>query len=261
MTERSSSPSTLSTPALYAAFDTDPSPIVEFLVWLMAPRAQGQSASRVIDVGCGIGRLLSPLAALGWRVLGLEPDAEYAAYAAERTRALRNADVRVGGFTDIRLQASDIVAADLVVGINGSFAYLPTPTIRADALTQCREALRPGGLLVLDLPNLLRILFEYGGPTIEERAIGNRAVRLERRHRLDYDRALFITEERFEVREADGGMSELRREHPYAITTWPELASALRAAGFDHLRTFTSFSARAPETLGPGRMLIAAQAS
>jgi SAM-dependent methyltransferase len=251
----------LSAAALYAAFDTDPSPIVEFLVWLMAHRAKGRSVSRVIDVGCGIGRLLPPLATRGWHVLGLEPDAEYAAYAAERTRALENTDVRIGGFTDIRSLTNHIPAADLVVGINGSFAYLPTPVVRADALAQCREALRPGGLLVLDLPNLLRILFEYGGPAIEERAIGNRVIRLERGHRLDYDKALFITDERFVVREADGATSELRREHAYAITTWPELASALRAADFDHLRTFTSFAARAPETLGPGRMLIVAQAS
>lgn len=78
---------------------------------------------------------------------------------------------------------------------------------------------------------------------------------------MDYDRALFITEERYEVREATAATWELRREHAYAIAPFPELATALTAAGFSNLRTFTSFAARAPESLGPGRILIVAQAS
>ena len=88
-----------------------------------------------------------------------------------------------------------------------------------------------------------------------------RLVRLERRHRIDYTRALFVTDEAYVVHEATGAPWALRREHPYAITTWPELAHALAAAGFSTLRTFTSFEARAPEPLGPGRMLIVAEAS
>jgi SAM-dependent methyltransferase len=215
----------------------------------------------VLDVGCGIGRLLSPLAARGWQVLGLEPDAEFAAHAAQRIGGIAEAQVRRGGFAEVVAHARDAAPFDLVVAINGSFAYLATPDTRADALAQCRQVLRPGSLLVLDLPNLLHILFEYDGARTDEREIDGRTVRLERSHRLDYDRALFITEERYAVREAGGATWELRRTHPYAITTWPELAAALRVAGFDELRTFTSFTARAPELLGPGRMLIVAQAS
>ncbi|MGZ8378277.1 MAG: class I SAM-dependent methyltransferase [Gemmatirosa sp.] len=255
-------PSSLALPAaaLYAAFDTDPTHIVEFLAWLLAPRAPGHASARVLDVGCGIGRLLQPLAARGWHVLGLEPDTEYAAYAATRTRALRGAEVRTGGFTDVEARAGDAAPFDLVVGINGSFAYLTTPADRASALAQCRRVLRPGGLLVLDLPNFLRILFEYGGPATHDRDVDGRAIRLTRDHRLDYDRALFITDEQYTVREATGTEWGLRREHPYAIVTWPELATALAAAGFGRLRTFTSFAARAPESLGPGRMLVVAEA-
>ncbi|MFL5620946.1 MAG: class I SAM-dependent methyltransferase [Gemmatimonadaceae bacterium] len=257
------SPPPIASPAaaLYAAFDTDPTPIVDFLAWLVTSQLDRVAAPRVLDVGCGLGRLLPPLAARGWQVLGLEPDVEYAAHAAARLREVVGAEVRVGGFTDIQARTGDVTPADLVVGINGSFAYLTTPAARADALGQCRQALRAGGLLVLDLPNLLRILYEYRGPAMDARELDGRMIRLERRHRLDYDNALFITDERYEVREASGIMWELRREHPYAVITWPELSAALRAADFSHLRTFTSFVARVPERLGPGRMLVVAQAS
>jgi SAM-dependent methyltransferase len=256
------SPLPLAQPAatLYAAFDSDPAPVVEFLAWLVGAGGRGSAPIRALDVGCGIGRLLTPLAGRGWQVVGLEPDAEYAAYAAARVQSVAGAEVRVGGFADVGVQVGDTDPFDLVAGINGSFAYLRTPSARAAALAQCRGVLRPGGLLVLDLPNLLRILFEYGGPAIHEREMEGRTIRLERRHRLDYAEALFVTDEVYRVREASGAQWTLEREHPYAITTWPELAHALVAAGFGATRTFTSFDARVPEALGPGRMLIVAEA-
>jgi SAM-dependent methyltransferase len=256
------SPPPIARPAatLYAAFDSDPAPIVDFLAWLVGAGGAGPAPIRALDVGCGIGRLLAPLAGRGWQVTGLEPDAEYAAYAAERIRSVAGAEVRVGGFADVEARVGDMAPFDLVAAINGSFAYLQTQASRADALAQCRRVLRPGGLLVLDLPNLLRILFKYGGPAVQEREVEGRAVRLERRHRIDYTRALFVTDESYVVHEAAGAPWTLRREHAYAITTWPELAHALTAAGFGTLRTFTSFEARAPEPLGPGRMLIVAEA-
>jgi SAM-dependent methyltransferase len=261
MMEISSPPIAQPAATLYAAFDSEPTSIVEFLAWLVDARGAGGAPARALDVGCGIGRLLSPLAARGWRVVGLEPDAEYAAYAAARVQAVAGAEVRVGGFGEVEAQVGDVAPFDLVAGINGSFAYLRTPSARAAALAQCRAVLRTGGSLVLDLPNLLRILFEYGGPSVQERELEGRSVRLERRHRVDYGQALFITDEAYLVREAAGARWALRREHPYAITTWPELAHALTVAGFGALRTFTSFAARAPEALGPGRMLIVAEAS
>ena len=257
------SPPPLAQPAatLYAAFDSDPAPVVAFLAWLVGVRGAGLAPIRALDVGCGIGRLLTPLAARGWQVVGLEPDAEYAAYAAARVQSVAGVEVRVGGFADVEARVGSMATFDLVTGINGSFAYLPTPASRAAALAQCRRVLRPGGLLVLDLPNLLRILFEYGGPAVQEREVDGRVIRLERRHRIDYTQALFVTDEAYAVREATGARWVLRREHPYAITTWPELAHALAGAGFGTLRTFTSFEARAPEPLGRGRMIVVAEAS
>lgn len=258
--ERESSPNLQSAAALYAAFDTDPTPVVEFLVWLTGAEGSGTPAPRLLDVGCGVGRLLPPLARRGWRVVGVEPDPEYRVLAAARATAF-GAEVRGGGFADVARVLAGEPPFDLVAAINGSFAYLPTPADRGDALAQCRRVLRPGGLLVLDLPNLLRVLFEYGGPREAERALDGRLIRLTRRHRIDYPRALFITDERFDVREPDGATWALEREHPYAITTYPELADQLERTGFGSVRTFTAFTARAPEPIGPGRMLIVAEAS
>jgi SAM-dependent methyltransferase len=249
------------TAALYVAFDTDPTPIVEFLAWLLRSYGVETSTPRVLDVGCGPGRLLAPLADRGWGIQGMEPDPGYRGYAARIAAQHPGASVIGGGFADIGSPLEQTAAYDLIVGINGSFAYVLTPKERSEALTRCRAALRRGGVLFLDLPNMLRILFEYSAPDVLERTVAGRYIRLERRHEVDYQKATFTTLERYVVREADGNSWETRQEHPYAITSWPEMEHVLSNAGFDELRTYTSYAARSAETFGPGRMLIAARAS
>ena len=62
---------------LYALYDSDPEPIVEFFDYLRdlyeLPRP-----GTLLDMGCGPGRLLGPLSQTGWIVTGYEPDPDYA---------------------------------------------------------------------------------------------------------------------------------------------------------------------------------------
>jgi SAM-dependent methyltransferase len=55
---------------------TRPSYPAELIAWLTL-----DGAGRAVDVGCGTGRVAVLLAAAGWKVLGLEPDARMAAIA------------------------------------------------------------------------------------------------------------------------------------------------------------------------------------
>lgn len=116
-------------------------PIAERLVQEMAPRA----GERALDVGCGRGAALFPLAeSVGTqgRVVGIDLSAAMV----ERTRA----DVRARGLKQVELHVMDAAAPDLsdaafdLVTASLVVFFLPDP---GDALSRWRSLLRPGGRL------------------------------------------------------------------------------------------------------------------
>jgi SAM-dependent methyltransferase len=99
-------------------------------------------AGRLLDVGCATGRFLQQMAAVGWRVSGIELDPEAAAKARTVT-----ADVTLGDPADLTLPRAsfDLVTAFHVV------EHLPDPR---RAVSNMLEWLAPGGLLVIEVPNV-----------------------------------------------------------------------------------------------------------
>jgi 2-polyprenyl-3-methyl-5-hydroxy-6-metoxy-1,4-benzoquinol methylase len=96
----------------------------------------------LLDVGCGDGRFLSLMASRGWRVAGVDFDAQAVAYA----RELRKLDVQVGTAAS-HLDSGrkyDVVTASHVI------EHVPEP---GTFLRQCRQLLNRGGQIVLRTPN------------------------------------------------------------------------------------------------------------
>jgi len=237
---------------LYIASDSDPAHIVEFLRELASAYELPQPL-HVLDAGCGPGRLLAPLDRLRWQVTGMEPHPDFVASARTIARSSRRVSIVQGGFLDID-QANEL---DLVIAVNSSFAHLVTPAERADALRRIHHALKPGGVVFLDLPNFLWILKNHRPPqpyTFEARGD---TVTLNRNQHIDFHDATFTTTDEYVY--AHSGQSEARLIHSYGMTTLPELRYHLDAAGFEDPRTFTSYAARAPERLDGPRILLAAR--
>ena len=237
---------------LYLASDSDPAPIVEFLREL----AEGYELPQplhVLDVGCGPGRLLGPLERLRWQVTGMEPNPDFLATARAAAGSSRRVSVLRGGFQDIAASEE----FDLVIGINSSFAHLLRPAERADALRRVYDALRPGGVVFLDLPNFLYILKNFRAPEPYTFQAQGESVTLHRRHEIDFHAATVITTDEYVF--ARSGRSETQLVHAYGITTFPELQNHLDELGFEDLRTFASYTSRAGERLSGPRIMVAAR--
>ncbi len=243
----------LSQSDLYRAFDTPPDQIVEFLVWL-AGGASLPADPHVADIGAGPGRLFAPLVGRGWSITAYEPDADYLARASDLAVSFRGQIiVKRGGFEDI----SETAAFDMVLGINSSFAHLLTPAQRASGLDRVRRALRPGGLVVLDLPNFPWILDHYRQPAPMERPLDGGNIRLDREHKIDRERGTFTTVDRYSVTRLGLDPQITLKTHAYAIVSSEELRAQLATARFGDIRDFTSFGSRVSSTPGPRLLLVA----
>jgi SAM-dependent methyltransferase len=116
----------------------------------------------VLEVGCGTGRLLLPLARDGLEVVGIDPSPAMLARARARLAAepalrewatLVQADVR-----DLRLEGG--ARYQLAIAALGVFGHLLDHDDALRALERLRAHVADDGLLALDLPNPLTLLDE-----------------------------------------------------------------------------------------------------
>jgi SAM-dependent methyltransferase len=102
--------------------------------------ALGERPGRALEIGCGRGDLAAALLARGWRVAGVEPSKNAAAIAERR-------GVEIVGAS---LETAALDGGYELVVLRHSLEHLPDPV--AD-LTRVRAALRPGGRVVISVPN------------------------------------------------------------------------------------------------------------
>lgn len=213
-----------------------------------------EQPGRVLEVGCGTGRLTLPLAQLGgaegFAVVGLEPAARMlehaaarAAAAPERTRAaLRfvQGDIRDCAFAE---------PFDLILMPYGAAHHLATIADQLAAWRNVHRLLTPGGLFVVDLcaPNFAQLAAARGGTTPREEDLvtaGADGQLLRRTVAVSYDAAEqeAVMDYRYAVRDAAG--NERRYASPFAMHVYypRELALLFATTGFHLERQLGSYA-------------------
>jgi SAM-dependent methyltransferase len=113
------------------------------LLDLLAPVRDGL----VLELGCGAGAMTRHLLAAGHRVIATDASAAMV----ELARATLGADVDV---RQLVLPDDPLPAADAIVSVGHAISYLPDAAAVDRALAAMAGALRPGGVLALDVCDL-----------------------------------------------------------------------------------------------------------
>jgi SAM-dependent methyltransferase len=115
------------------------------IVDLLAPVRD--SGGTVVEIGCGSGLLTRHLVDAGFRVIAT--DASPAMLDLAREYVPDAAEIR-----ELSLPDDEVPDADAIVGVGHALNYLPNATAINRALVAIAEALRPGGILAIDLCDL-----------------------------------------------------------------------------------------------------------
>ncbi|HEX5336909.1 MAG TPA: class I SAM-dependent methyltransferase [Gallionella sp.] len=102
-----------------------------------------EPTGKLLDVGCGAGRLLNRMRKRGWEVEGVDFDPQ----AAERVAKRYGIKAHVGDLSACALPENsfDVIAMSQTI----EHLYDPAATLR-----ECLRILKPGGLLVMTTPNV-----------------------------------------------------------------------------------------------------------
>lgn len=106
--------------------------------------------SKILDLGCGQGRISTPLALLGYRVTGLDGSQAMIEAAKQRTRA---AGVEVRLIHSDMQNFDSVDEYDAVINIGTAFGYVQNEAEDIDIMNRIYKALKPGGLFVQETEN------------------------------------------------------------------------------------------------------------
>ena len=201
--------------------------------------------ARILDAPCGEGRMARELAAMGFRLTGVDLSAEF--LAAARTKAKQRG-------LAVEFEPADVRSLRFMEEFEGaicwgnSFGYFDDAG-NAALLSSLERALKPGGRLVLDASSNAESRF----PNFREREwmkVGD--ILFLEENEFDHAQGRVITHYTF-VRD---GKAELRTGW-HRIYTYREIRRMLEEAGFAQVESYASLN-KDPFKLGANQLLMEA---
>lgn len=215
-------------------------------------RPLGLAGARVLDLACGAGRWLLPLAMQGARLVGCDLSASLLAEARTSLASWQQQAEPAGGA--IQLVQGDMrdlpfrsAAFDLVLSLFTSFGYFASEAHDRKVLGEVWRVTRPGGRFLLDIFNAERL----------RQHLEPEAVRRAGRWQVHERRWLDVVNNTVvkEIRLSAGGVTRRYRE---VVRLWdqPRLFEALQQAGLEVEASWGSYAGDAYDAENSPRLVV-----
>jgi SAM-dependent methyltransferase len=217
---------------------------------------------RVLELSCGSGRLLAPLAAAGNLVVGVDSSEAML----ERARGRLQSAIARGQVTLVQGDMQDLAAFgpgsfDLVIIPLNGLLHVDEPEAQRRVLDEAARVLRPGGLLAVDVLHAVPdALAAFDGRVVHEGSWEGEsgAVAKFSSRTVDWTNQLIATEVWYDELSAGGALSRHRTEFTMRWVTPAELTLMLELTGFADCDLGGSYDG-SPLTDMSDRMLVAAR--
>lgn len=200
----------------------------------------------VVELGCGTGRILLPIADAGFRITGVDCSGPMLDVA-RSVIGLAGLELQVTlletGMTDLAAIATASVGT-VLIPLNG-LMHLATSGEQRTTLTEARRILDPRGQLVIDVLNPVpmrlqawdRQVVHEGTWTREDGAIVDKFSA----RRVDHAEQRIDTELWYDITTADHQVQRVRSSFPMRYLSLAELTLMLEFAGFGDLQVYGSY--------------------
>lgn len=220
--------------AIAELYDVEHNDFVDDVDWYL--HLASVAGPRVLELGCGSGRLVAPLVAAGNEVVGI--DASEAMLRRARARldpGANRSGVTLAHGDMLQLAALAPGPYDLVILSLNGLLHLETPEAQRQVLQAIARVLRPGGYLAIDVLHAVPdALAAYDGRVVHEGAwdtAGGSVAKFSART-VDWTNQLIATELWYDEVGSGGELARRRTEFTMRWLTPAELELLLELAGY-----------------------------
>ena len=206
---------------------------IEFLVGHLEKNAF-QGVRKVLDVGCGTGRYLVPLANRGFRMTGLDNSPDMLKQCREKlNKSKLKADLAELDMMDLDADQE----YDALLCMNSVICYLLKTEEILKVLNIFKKALRDDGILVLEIWNIFANTHLFGQTSTRSIQDDHVTITIEEFHRFESFCSVLHTKLNIAVQENEQAKTFIREEVLRAMTAG-EVIAYLKAAGFGKIDVF-----------------------